>query len=160
MRGPDGLLRTIRQEAGSDQWTDWSSLGPGGAVGKPAVARDKAGRLVVFVRARDAALWTIREEGERFGPWVSLGADVSDPVAIANVDGRLEVLARGRDGALWDIRQPKYNPNRWTGWEQLGGAVIGTPTAAVGWDGRVAAFVRGPEGALWTIAQDSPGCCW
>ncbi|MCW7549016.1 hypothetical protein OO184_13995, partial [Photorhabdus sp. APURE] len=82
---------------------------------KPAVSRNLDGRLEVFVRGADNALWHIWQTASNsdWSNWQSLGNTItSDPAVYANADGRLEVFARGTDNALWHIWQTAPN----SGW--------------------------------------------
>jgi acylphosphatase len=89
------------------------------------------GRLEVFARGTDGALWHVWQEAPHAGPWsgwASLGGVItSDPVAIDNSDGRLEVFARGTDSAVWHIWQQAPHAGPWSGWASLGGSVINNP---------------------------------
>ncbi|WP_218117423.1 hypothetical protein [Photorhabdus luminescens] len=67
---------------------------------KPAVSRNLDGRLEVFVRGADNALWHIWQTTPNSGwsDWQSLGNTItSNPAVYANADGRLEVFVRGAD---------------------------------------------------------------
>ncbi|SCZ61353.1 hypothetical protein SAMN02982990_01700, partial [Photorhabdus luminescens] len=67
---------------------------------KPAVSRNLDGRLEVFVRGADNALWHIWQTAPNsdWSNWQSLGNTItSNPAVYANADGRLEVFARGAD---------------------------------------------------------------
>ncbi|PQQ42115.1 hypothetical protein C6H65_05690, partial [Photorhabdus luminescens] len=73
---------------------------------KPAVSRNLDGRLEVFARGTDNALWHIWQTAPNSGwsGWQSLGHTItSNPAVYANADGRLEVFARGTDNTLWHI---------------------------------------------------------
>ena len=68
----------------------------------PAIRRlqsNKDGRLEVFARGNDGALWHIWQTAPHAGPWsawTSLGGDItSDPEVAAERAGWLEVFARG-----------------------------------------------------------------
>jgi hypothetical protein len=83
------------------------------------------GRLEVFVRGDDNALWHIWQAAPNNGwsGWASLGGSLpGDPVVFQNQDARVEVFARGDDSALWHIWQAAPN-NGWSGWASLGGHI-------------------------------------
>jgi hypothetical protein len=58
--------------------------------------------------------------------------------------GRIDVFARGADGGLWH----KWYAAGWSGWENLGGAMIGAPAVASWGPGRLDVFVEGGDLAL------------
>jgi acylphosphatase len=95
------------------------------------VFQNSDGRLEVFARGADNALWHIWQEAPHAGPWsawASLGGIItSDPAAIDNSDGRLEVFARGTDNALWHIWQEAPHGGPWSSWASLGGILIDDP---------------------------------
>jgi acylphosphatase/peptidoglycan hydrolase-like protein with peptidoglycan-binding domain len=137
----------------------WASLG--GVIFDPVVANNQDGRLEVFARGTDGALWQIWQTAPNNGwsGWASPGGGIQGPIAVGrNADGRLEVFVRGNDGALWHIWQTAPN-NGWSGWSSLGG-VIWDPVVARNADGRLEVFVRGGDGALWHIWQTAPNNGW
>jgi hypothetical protein len=91
-------------------------------------ATNADGRLEVFVRGTDDALWHNWQTAPTNGwsGWASLGGVISsEPEVAANADGRLEVFVRGTDNALWHNWQTAPN-NGWSGWASLGG-IIASP---------------------------------
>jgi hypothetical protein len=72
--------------------------------GDPAVGQNADGRLEVFVRGNDRALyhrWQVAPGGAWSG-WAALnGASTSDISVARNTDGRLELFTLGMDKALW-----------------------------------------------------------
>jgi len=83
------------------------------------------GRLEVFVRGDDNAVWHIWQTAPNNGwsGWASLGGNIpAVPVVFPNADLRLEVFARGDDNGLWHIWQTAPN-NGWSGWASLGGNI-------------------------------------
>ena len=90
-----------------------------------SVLNNADGRLEIFVRGTDGALWHKWQTAPNNGwsGWASLGGVITEaPVAGRNKDGRLEVFGRGTDGALWHIWQTAPN-NGWSGWASLGGGI-------------------------------------
>jgi len=81
----------------------WVSLG-GELLGGAGAVLQTGGRLVVFARGTDNAIWhrwQTSRNGE-WSDWVSLGGELtSDPDAALNADGGLVVFARGTDNAIW-----------------------------------------------------------
>ncbi|MEU5522808.1 matrixin family metalloprotease [Streptomyces sp. NPDC047860] len=137
----------------------WTSLG--GGLTHPVVGSNADGRMEVFARGLDGALWHVRQTAPSSGwsGWESLGGGIQGaPCVDRNADGRMEVFARGLDGALWHIRQTAPNSG-WSGWESLGGGLT-DPVVGHNADGRMEVFVRGLDGALWHIRQTAPNSGW
>ena len=123
---------------------DWESLG--GVLTSGAGACSWApGRLDVFVRGTDNALWHQWYENAWSG-WESLGGVItSDPAAVSWSHGRIDVFARGTDNALWH----QWFDGNWSGWESLGGILTSGPAVCSWASGRLDVFVRGTDNALW-----------
>jgi acylphosphatase len=139
----------------------WASLG-GGITSRVAVGRNADGRLEVFARGTDNALWHIWQTAPNNGwsGWTSLGGLItSNPTVISNADGRLEVFARGTDNAVWHRWQTTAGGG-WASWASLGGGLIGNIAAVRNADGRLELFVRGTDNALWHIRQSTAGGGW
>jgi hypothetical protein len=118
-----------------------------GATSDPAVVSWGAGRLDLFVRGPDNALWHKYYANNAWSAWQSLGGGLASGPAVASWGaGHLDVFVRGTDNALWH----KYFVNNgWSGWESLGGVITSDP-AAVAWGvGRVDVFARGTDQALY-----------
>ena len=128
-------------------WRPFQAVGapPGGATSGPDVASSGPGRLDVFVRGADNALWHRWHDGA-WSAWVSLGGVLtSDPTAVSWSAGRLDVFVRGTDSALW---RTSYQGG-WGGWTSLGGVLTSSPDVASTAAGRLDVFVRGTDDALW-----------
>ncbi|MEJ8848656.1 C1 family peptidase [Variovorax rhizosphaerae] len=139
----------------------WQPLG-GKITTKPVTGVNKDGRIEVFARGTDNALYHMWQTspGGPFSGWASLGGILtSAPAVVSNADGRLEVFVRGTDGGLHHIWQVAPNSG-WSGWAPLGGVITSDPTAVRNADGRVAVFARGSDGALWQIRQGGPQAGW
>ena len=138
--------------------TGWMSLG-GILTSKPAVGRNADGRLEVFARGTDNALYHIWQTAPNNGwsDWGGLGGIlVADPAVGQNADGRLEVFARGTDNALYHIWQTAPN-NGWSDWGGLGGILVADPAVGQNADGRLEAFGTGTDGALYhTFGRPPP----
>ena len=79
---------------------DWESLG-GVLSSGPDVCSWAAGRLDIFVRGTDDALWH-KWYDNGWSDWESLGGVLtSDPTAVSWSNGRIDVFVRGTDNALW-----------------------------------------------------------
>ncbi|NMH96533.1 matrixin family metalloprotease [Pseudonocardia acidicola] len=137
----------------------WASLS--GIILDPVTASNADGRLEVFARGTDGALWHIWQTAPNNGwsGWHSLGGVIQGAPSVGrNADGRLEVFARGTDGALWHIWQTAPNGG-WSGWASLGGWIV-NPLASSNADGRLEVFAQGADGALWHIWQTAPNNGW
>ncbi len=134
----------------------WENLG-GSFQGNPFVVSRYDGRLEVFVRGTDNALWFAAQTspGGNWTSFVSLGGIItSNPVAAADTTGRIAVFAVGTDSAVWTRSQIMAGIDNYSDWTSIGGsstsdlAVVqvnashATPTAYL--------FMRGPDGALWS----------
>ncbi|WP_394823536.1 hypothetical protein [Pendulispora albinea] len=135
-----------------------SDLRPG-VVGDPAVSRDALGRLTVFVRGGDDALWYNVQArfGDRWGRWRRLGGRIdANPAVAPNADGRLSVFVRAAgSGALLSITQ--VAPNAAFGaWVNHRGILTSQPTVGQNLDGSLEVFVRGTDNAVWVLRQREP----
>ena len=127
------------------RWSGWESLG-GVLTSGPGVSSWASGRLDVFVRGTDNALWHKWFSGGWSG-WESLGGVLtSDPAAVSWGPNRIDVFVRGTDNALW---HKWWNGSAWSGWESLGGVLTSGPAVCSWSSGRLDVFVRGTDNALW-----------
>jgi acylphosphatase len=140
----------------------WASMG-GVITSSICVARNADGRLEIFARGTDNALWHQWQTAPNNGwsGWASLGGFItSDPVVINNADGRLEIFVRGSDNAVWHRWQTAPS-NGWSaGWSSLGGIITSQIAAARNADGRMEIFARGTDNALWHRWQTAPSNGW
>jgi hypothetical protein len=124
--------------------SNWESLG-GGLSSGPDVCSWAQGRLDVFARGADNALWHKWFDGG-WSDWESLGGFLtSDPTAVSWSNGRIDVFARGGDNALWH----KWFDGGWSDWESLGGGLSSGPDVCSWAQGRLDVFARGADNALW-----------
>ena len=101
-------------------------VGRGTHLGPDAAAWDY-GRIYVFVRGTDNALWHRRLEDDRWSGWESLGGQLtSAPGACSLTYDRLYVFVRGTDNAVWYI----VYDGQWGGWRSLGGQIASGLDAA------------------------------
>jgi hypothetical protein len=134
----DGI-RSIYGAGGSG----WESLG-GVLSSGPDVCSWAQGRLDVFVRGSDNALWHKWYDGG-WSDWESLGGVLtSDPTAVSWSNGRIDVFVRGTDNALGH----KWYDGGWSDWESLGGVLSSGPDVCSWAQGRLDVFVRGSDNAL------------
>jgi peptidoglycan hydrolase-like protein with peptidoglycan-binding domain len=139
----------------------WASRG-GVITTNIAVARNRNGRLEIFARGTDNALWHQWQviAGGGWSGWASLGGVItSDPTVIENADGRLEVFARGTDNAVWHRWQITPGGG-WAGWASLGGVITSNIAAGRNRDGRLEIFARGTDNAVWHKWQVTAGGGW
>ncbi|MFZ4664266.1 MAG: hypothetical protein ACOYNY_45135, partial [Caldilineaceae bacterium] len=103
----------------------WESLA-GDLTSGPSVSSWSKGRLDVFARGTDNALWHIWFDGS-WHHWESLGGTLtSDPSAVSWSNGRIDVFARGTDNALWHI----WFDGSWHHWESLAGDLTSGPSVS------------------------------
>ena len=141
----------------------WASRG-GIITTRPSPVRNADGRIEVFARGEDNALWHTWQTAPNNGwadGWASRGGLLTSNIAVAqNADGRLEAFVRGTDNALWHTWQTAPN-NGWVdGWASRGGVLTSDPVVARNADGRLEVFVRGTDNALWHIWQTAPSNGW
>jgi hypothetical protein len=152
------------QQPGHGPWNGWRSLGvfpgQGATVHRaPAIARNKDGRLEVYV-AVGTEIWHTCQasaNSDHWTPWSSLGGPDADrpvgwPTVVADQDGRLQLFATS-DRAVWSRRQPAPGLGPWEGWTMLHGESedAGEPVLAAGTqqDGRLVVFaLRTPRGGV------------
>jgi hypothetical protein len=127
----------------ADAPVDWESLG-GVLTSGAGVCSWAPGRLDVFARGGDNALWHRWYENSWSG-WESLGGVLSsDPAAVSWGHGRIDVFAKGTDNTL----QHRWYDGTWSGWESLGGALSSGPTVSSWAPGRLDVFARGADNTL------------
>ncbi|MGP4052585.1 hypothetical protein [Streptomyces sp. 2A115] len=118
------------------------------------MARAEGGRLEIFARGTDNAVWHRWQGGGGWNGegWVSLGGNMTSNVAAArNGAGRLEIFARGEDGAVRRSVQAAPNSNNYSGWEtlQIDHKVSSEITAARNKAGQVEIFALGLDKAVY-----------
>ncbi len=157
----DGDVAAINLMYPATGWSGYNRLG-GVITSDPAVGRNADGRMEVFVRGTDNALYSIWQTTPSSG-WAGYqrlgGVLTSDPVVVRNADGRLEVFVRGTDQSLWHIWQTAPN-NGWSGYHRLGGTLTSNIAVGQNADGRLEVFVRGTDNALWHMWQVTPNGDW
>jgi len=140
----------------------WENLG-GSFQGKPSAAFSADGRLEVFVRGNDNALWFAAQTspGGSWTPFVSLGGVIiSDPTAVQEeVGGTISVFALGTDNAVWTRSQTQSGIDNYSDWTSIGG--IGASDLAVAETfadlhhpfSEVLLYMRGADNTLWSNRQ-------
>src|SRR5581483_7891113 len=98
--GTSYVVRGAASAAVAADWSGWESLG-GVLTSGADVSSWGSGRLDVFVRGTDNALWHKWYDGS-WHDWESLGGVLtSDPSVASWGSGRLDVFVRGLDSVLW-----------------------------------------------------------
>jgi len=124
----------------------WESLG-GSATSAPAVASWGNGRLDVFTRGTDNALWHRWFDSGSWSGWERLGGVLrSAPGAVSWGSGRIDVAVRGTDDAVWHIA---YD-GAWSGWERLGGLATSAPALAATTFNRLDLLVKGTDDRIYS----------
>ncbi|VFJ12896.1 M12 family metallopeptidase [Candidatus Nitrosocosmicus franklandus] len=141
----------------------WGTRG-GKITSEISVGRNKDGRLEIFARGTDNALWhtwQVAPNGGWVNGWASRGGIItSDPVVAQNADGRLEVFARGTDNGVWHTWQVAPNGGWVNGWATRGGRITSNIAVGRNKDGRLEIFARGTDNALWHTWQVAPNGGW
>lgn len=142
-------------------WSGWDRLG-GILTSDPAVGRNADGRMEVFVRGSDNALYNIWQVAPN-GGWAGYGGLggilTTRPTVGRNRDGRMEVFVRGLDNGLFNRWQTAPN-NGWAGYGALGGVLTSNIAVGQNADGRLEVFARGTDNALWHKWQTGSGGTW
>jgi hypothetical protein len=125
--------------------------------------RNADGRVEVFVRGKDNAIWHIWQvrAGGSWSAWSSLSG-VFAGHACVGVNSRLEleVFARASDGSVSHNWQNSPGGS-WTGWNALPGLAAQSDLCVwVNADARLEIFARGPDGLLWHNWQTAPSGGW
>jgi hypothetical protein len=140
----------------NNTWSNWQSLG-GILSSAPAATSSANGKLNVFVRGSDNALWYKTSTNGVWSDWQSLGGALSSAPAVASWGGdRLDVFVRGTDNALWHL----YFDGSWSAWESLGGVLSSSPSVASWGNGRLDVFARATDNALWHLYFDGSWSAW
>ena len=98
--GASTISSIMDVQTSSSAWQQWESLG-GILTSEPTVSSWASGRLDVFGRGTDNALWHKWYDGH-WSDWESLGGVLtSGPGAVSWSYGRIDTFGRGTDNALW-----------------------------------------------------------
>lgn len=128
-------------------WTPPIDLG-GALASQPAAVSWAQGRLDVFARGTDNALWHRFFAGGRWSGWEKLGGVLtSAPAVAAWAPGRLDVFARGGGDALY--HKFYVSGQGWSPWERLGGVLSSSPAVASWANRRLDVFARGGGEAIY-----------
>ena len=189
------------QAQGASGWGAWSDMGtPTGttAAGTPVVVADNNvaastrasgqvqgntdGRLELFVRGADDAIWHRAQKAPNDGGWSAWeklggGPWAGEPAAVVTGTGRIALAARTRDGHLNVTSQKRPSTqgtplptDNWAPWTDLGADFISNPqlvanayrtntgqTSTRGNGTLLQAFANRSDHHPWTVAQSQPG---
>ncbi|HYG79540.1 MAG TPA: galactose oxidase-like domain-containing protein, partial [Pyrinomonadaceae bacterium] len=139
-RNTDGFLQVFYRDAGSGGistmkqtpgapggWAAPVSLG-GAPASDPTVGTNADGRLEVFFKGTNNALWhswQLSPSGAGWSGFVSLGGFLtSGAPAARNADGRLAVVVRGADNATlyYNAQSAPNSSSAWAGFVLVGGS--------------------------------------
>jgi len=156
--GEGGATERVMAQVASTGARDWGSLG-GTVMSGPSICSWGVGRLDIFVRGADNAVWTRTLESETWSEWKSLGGAITyDPAAVSWAPGRIDLFARGREGALY---RKVFENGAWgTTWENLGGALTSSPAVTTWGPGRIDVFARGGSGNLYHKSFETGWTSW
>lgn len=134
-RGLDDAVWYRSHQAGV--WSGWTSLG-GVATGRPEAVTYPDGRVGLFVRGQDGAVW-MNESSDRvtWSGWRSLGGIVEDVSVAVSTRGvftsypyDVYVFAKGHDQRAW-VRRYSADTGSWSDWKgPSSGTYVGTITAS------------------------------
>eukprot|EP00163_Fabomonas_tropica_P018866 TRINITY_DN33269_c0_g1_i1.p1 TRINITY_DN33269_c0_g1~~TRINITY_DN33269_c0_g1_i1.p1 ORF type:complete len:361 (+),score=86.01 TRINITY_DN33269_c0_g1_i1:373-1455(+) len=105
------------------KFSRWSALG-GTLTSRAAVGTTWDGRLQVFARGADNAIWGKQFRwDEGWGPWTSLSGKWQSAPTVANYKNGLPViLAVAKDSSLWFRSQTRKGEGaEWNRWRPIGG---------------------------------------
>lgn len=164
-----GQLFHRRQTAsGADTWTDWAPMDTpeGGPVKTVAVARNRDGRLQVFV-ARPWSVWTraqVSAGSATWSGWRYMGANTAGHVpghalaAEMNADGRIELFSVSTGGGIEHIWQEVPGTDAatdtWSPWTAMDGYLTSIALARNS-DGRLELIGTNDQKMLWHRWQAS-----
>jgi spore germination protein YaaH len=124
----------------------WKPLGGSLSAG-PDAASWATGRLDVFARGADSALWHRAGNSGSWNAWEPLsGLTRDDPGAVSGAPNRVDVFVRGADDDLW---HKWWTGTAWSAWEDLGGHLSAGPDPASASASHIDVVVRGADHALW-----------
>jgi hypothetical protein len=97
------------------EWSEWESLG-GELTSPPAAVSWGEGRIDVFVRGTDRALWHKWFTGGEWSHWESLGGELNFGPAVSSWGSRrLDVFVRGTDNTIFQ----RTFDNGWHDWTSI-----------------------------------------
>jgi len=161
MVGNGGVPYTVQREFSNSAndciGQDWESMG-GSLTSGPGVSSWGSGRLDMFARGTDNAVWHRWFDVGGWRDWESMGGTAaSDPAAVSWSNGHVDLLVRRSDNAIW---RRVFDGGVWHDWESLGGNVASGPAASSWGFGRLDIFTRGFDNAIWHKSFDGGWSGW
>ncbi len=148
-------------------YSEWFGgvFGPITLVENPASISWDSGRIDIFGRGADGALWqkTYDIVGGGWQPWAKLGGVMNSAPSVTTWGpGRLDVFSTSSSGELQHLW---YGAGAWQNWESLGKpstnvSLVSAPGAISWGDGRIDIFGRGSDGVLWQKWYDTRAGGW
>jgi hypothetical protein len=131
----------------------WENLG-GVLTSSPAAVSRSAGKIDVFVRGGDGALWSrwTVDGGTSWSAWYKIGGQLlngTSPAAYDWGEAGIGVFVTGTNRALYQVSYEGNGNSAWSNWENLGGVVTSSPGATASDNGVIDVFVSGNDTALW-----------
>ena len=170
------LLETDFQNAPSGAWAGWSDLGTQTCAEQPVVGYNADGRVQVFVRGSDNALWTTWETvvngatNNNWYAWTSLGGNfVGNPAVGYHTSDAIQVFVRSTSNTVAMIEQTAPNGS-WTNWTDMGGNCYSDPCVGYNADRTMQLFTRSSTNTVqsnfeltqttWFGWRDYGGSCY
>lgn len=171
-RGRNGdLCRKTQRTIGSDDWSDWTSLG--GVLSSdpcPTSIQEETRRQdLVFARGLDQRIWVTGRIFRRSAvnvvsvlreiDWTALGCPQPGALLSGNpVPSGSSVTWRGIDGVFWSKAQTRNEPGVYEGsCQRLDFPMAGDPVTCFHADNGHETFWRSPDGALMRRFRTSTG---
>jgi Repeat of unknown function (DUF346) len=126
---------------------NWHNGNIGGTLtSDPDVSSSAPGRIDVFARGTDNALWHKYRTGETWVGWSSRGGQLtSAPGAVSWGNNRIDVVARTTNNT---IQHWYWGGTAWYS-DNLGGTLTSAPDISSWASNRLDVFARGTDNALW-----------
>lgn len=126
----------------------------------PSVTRGPEGRLMVFSRGFDNAVYfrsQLKANGatEDWGPWESLSGELyAKPAVALNSEGLIHVFGKAKDNTL--LHRTQFSNESgifWGEWENLGGSLSGAPSVIIDAEGLMHVFARATDRSMFHLTQ-------
>lgn len=162
------IVHNQQSQPNSRSYSGWKTLnGSVRLTGRPVVAQNADGRLEVFARGLDHAIWHIWQVTPGGGwadGWSSLGGNlVTGPSIATRRGGSLEVFGTGPDGGVWHTWQvTPGGPWVTSGWATLGGWAKGQIAVISHYpdEDRREVYSLGLDSGIWRTRELQPGGPW
>ena len=164
--GDDGRLRYNPNVDSGPAQDSWLPLGDmPDLTGKPAVAQDSHGKLVVVVRHVNGTLWRFTQLERGTDEWsrpepVGGPRVKDDPTIHQDRNGALRVFALAVDGTVHTWAQERTDSAFWPNQTVSTRQLATSPAVAKEGDGRLHLFARGADNCLYHLAEDGKVNVW